>query len=103
MRMMLTFNEEDGKVGVIGKSKGSKGAIKDTAAFIENYAAEHGRTRLRLVHCRNPKAVETLIDTLTKSKVDFEVISIDPCGATIATHLGIGAFGVAMAPAARCE
>ena len=103
MRMMLTFNEEDGKVGVIGKSKGAKGAIRDTAAFIENYAAEHGRTRLRLVHCRNPKAVETLIDTLTKSKVDFEVISIDPCGATIATHLGIGAFGVAMAPAARCE
>ena len=103
MRMMLTFNEEDGKVGVIGKSKGAKGAIKDTAAFIENYAAEHGRTRLRLVHCRNPKAVETLIDTLTKSKVDFEVVSIDPCGATIATHLGIGAFGVAMAPAARCE
>lgn len=44
MRMMLTFNEEDGKVGVIGKSKGAKGAIKDTAAFIENYAAEHGRT-----------------------------------------------------------
>ncbi len=25
MRMMLTFNEEDGKVGVIGKSKGAKG------------------------------------------------------------------------------
>ena len=30
MRMMLTFNEEDGKVGVIGKSKGAKGASQKT-------------------------------------------------------------------------
>lgn len=103
VRMMLTLDEAEGKVGVIGKAKGAKGAVKEAASYIADYVANHGRARLRVVHCRNAKSVEALQSALRDAAVDFEVTSIDLCGATIATHLGMGAIGVAMAPAGRCK
>ena len=101
IRMLLTLDEAEGKVAVIGKAKGAKGVVKELVAYVQNYVAEHGPARLRLVHCRNQKLVDTLLDALREAAVDFEVTSIDSCGATIATHLGMGAIGVAMAPAER--
>lgn len=103
IRMLLTLDEAEGKVAPVGKAKGAKGVVKELAAYIERYAAEHGRTRLRFVHCRNAKLIEALLSALRDAAVDFESVSIDSCGATIATHLGMGAIGVAMAPAARSE
>lgn len=103
IRMLLTLDEAEGKVGVIGKAKGSKGVVREVAAYIGRYAAEHGTVQLRFIHCRNMKLIEALRDALREAAVDFEVVSIDSCGATIATHLGMGAIGVAMAPAARRE
>ena len=101
IRMLLTLDEAEGKVVPVGKAKGSKGVVKEVSAYIQNYVAEHGPARLRVVHCRNAKLVEALLSALREAAVDFEVTSIDSCGATIATHLGMGAIGVAMAPARR--
>ncbi len=103
IRMLLTLDEADGKVAPIGKAKGAKGVVRELASYIERYAAEHGRVRLRFVHCRNMKLIEALLVALRGAAVDFEVVSIDSCGAAIATHLGMGAIGVAMAPFSRRE
>ena len=103
IRMLLTLDEAEGKVAPIGKAKGAKGVVKELTAYISNYAAEHGRVRLRFVHCRNMKLIEALRAALREAAVDCEVVSIDSCGATVATHLGMGAIGVAMAPAERCK
>ncbi len=103
IRMLLTLDEAEGKVAPLGKAKGSKGVVKELAAYIGRYAAEHGCVRLRFVHCRNIKLIEALLAALRDAALDFEVVSIDSCGAAIATHLGMGAIGVAMAPASRSE
>lgn len=103
IRMLLTLDEAEGKVAPIGKAKGAKGVVKEIVAYAQHYVAEHGPARLRLVHCRNTKLVDSVLVALREAEVDFELTSIDSCGATIATHLGMGAIGVAFAPAARAE
>lgn len=97
IRMVLTLDEK-GVVAPFDKVKGAKRQIARCAEFVEEYAKENGPCFVRIVHVRNQKAVDALVKALDETGADYELVSVDYCGATIATHLGMGAFCIAVAP-----
>lgn len=97
IRMVLTLNEE-GVVVPFDKVKGAKRQVARCAEFVGDYAKEHGPCLVRIVHVRNEKVVNALVEALSEIDADYELVSVDCCGATIATHLGMGAYGIAVAP-----
>ena len=100
LNIKLVFSlDEDGRLYSFDKVKGSKGVTKRFVDIIETYAKEQGRVRVRIMHARNYDAVEALTSALEESSVDCEIAAVDTCGATIATHVGVGVIGFAIAPA----
>ena len=75
-----------------------KGTLSYTTLFRSSYVEEHGPARVRLLQARNQKGIDKLVDALADAGVDYETVSVDNCGAIIATHLGMGTLGIAMAP-----
>lgn len=98
IRIMITLSDEDGTVNVFEKVKGQKGQIACMTSFIESYVAEHGPARVRLLHTQNQKGLDKLIESIDEAGVDYELASTDQCGAVIATHVGMGCIGMALAP-----
>lgn len=88
----------DGRLANLDKVKGSKGIVKRFVEAAKAHADEYGPLKLRFMHARNAPDVEKLIEALTASGVEFEVAGIDSCGATVATHAGIGVIGMAVSP-----
>lgn len=97
IRMLLTLVGE-GSVAPFDKAKGSKGQIARCVSFVQDYVAENGPARMRIVHSRNQKAVDAFVAALEETGTEFELVATEFCGATIATHLGMGAIGIAVAP-----
>ncbi|WP_303202764.1 DegV family protein [Raoultibacter timonensis] len=91
--------DETGRLVNLDKVKGSKGIIKRFVEAAVAHAEEYGPLRLRFMHARNGGEVEKLIDALEAEGIEFEVAGIDSCGATVATHAGIGVIGMAVSPA----
>ena len=98
IRLILTL-AQDGSVVPFDKAKGLKGAVARCVDAIAAYEKEHGAVSLRYVHTRNEAAVEKLADALRDAGVTVVKSHVHACGATIATHLGMGAACVAVAPA----
>lgn len=98
IRLIITLTEENGLVNVLDKVKGQKGQISAMTDYLTSYVEEHGPARVRLLQARNQKGIDKLVDALADAGVDYETVSVDNCGAIIATHLGMGTLGIAMAP-----
>lgn len=60
---------------------------------------EQGKQRIRFCHVANEQGVEDLRSALDEAGVEYVDEGSSPCGATVATHLGLGALGIAFAPA----
>ena len=97
VRSLLTI-DETGSVVFFDKARGSKGAIARCIEVLEESAAQHGPLDVRYTHVRNAAAAEKLAAVIEASNAEVASVHADICGATIATHLGLGAWGVAMAP-----
>ncbi|MEG0375998.1 MAG: DegV family protein, partial [Raoultibacter sp.] len=100
LNIKLVFTLDcDGRLVAFDKVKGSKGVIKKFVETAATYAEEYGTLAIRIMHARNQGEVDKLVDALREEKIDFELIGIDACGATVATHTGIGVIGLAIMPA----
>ena len=94
IKPVLTF-DEIGVLRAYDKVRGMSGARKLFASELEKRTAELGRQRVRICHANNPSEAENLRRALEETGVDFEDAGTCICGATVATHLGAGALGIA--------
>lgn len=87
--------EEDGTLHSVGKARGMKGVVKAFVKEIEDAAEAEGKQYLRFCHTRNSAELQAVKDRLAADGVDYVDMGTAPCGATVATHLGMGGFGFA--------
>ncbi len=87
--------KEDGTLYSSDKARGMKGVIKAFANEIEERTARQGKQYLRFCHTRNLEDLQKLKDQLAADGVEYVDLGTAPCGATVATHLGMGGFGFA--------
>lgn len=90
--------DPDGRLIGCDKVKGSKGIIKKYVEVVADHTEQNGPQKLRFMHARNEGEVHKVIEALQDEGIEFEVSGIDTCGATVATHAGIGVIGIAMMP-----
>ena len=98
IRMLFTLSNENGLVLPYDKAKGAQGQIKRCVQFAKDYIDEHGPSVIRIAHARNQGAVDSFVEALKETGAEFELTSVDACGCIIATHLGMGAYAIAIAP-----
>lgn len=97
VRALLTI-DATGSVVFFDKARGLKGAIARCMEVLEQEAAENGALDVRYAHVRNVDAAEKAAAAIAASNAEVASLHADICGATIATHLGLGAWCIAMAP-----
>ena len=98
IKPIFTFNET-GVLVAFGKAKGMRGVIKQYVQNTQKRTEEQGKQRIRFCHVANEQGVEDLRSALDGAGVEYVDEGSSPCGATVATHLGLGALGIAFAPA----
>lgn len=98
IRVLLTLSDKDGRVETLSKVKGQKGQISGMIDFVKSYVDTHGPARVRLLSSRNQKALDKLVAGMDDAGISYELVSIDQCGAIVATHVGMGCIGIALAP-----
>ena len=89
----------DGVLVAFGKAKGMRGVIKQYVQNAQKRTEEQGKQRIRFCHVANEQGVEDLRFALNEAGVEYVDEGSSPCGATVATHLGLGALGISFAPA----
>lgn len=87
--------KEDGTLHAVGKARGMKGVVKSYVKEIEDATAAEGTQFLRLCHTGNIDDLQAIRDQLAADGVDYVDFGTAPCGATVATHLGLGGIGFA--------
>ena len=97
VRALLTLDERGGVV-FFDKARGQKGAVARCMELLEDHSRAHGPLDVRYAHVRNEEAGARIAAALAASDADVASVSANVCGATIATHLGLGAWCIAMAP-----
>lgn len=98
IKPIFTFDER-GVLVPFGKAKGMRGVVKQYVAHVQKRTQEQGKQAIRFCHVGNEPAVESLKRALADAGVDYSDEGSCPCGATIATHLGMGALGIGLSPA----
>lgn len=98
IKPILTFDDR-GVLVSFGKAKGMRGVVKQYVSHIQKRTKEQGKQAIRFCHVGNEPAVESLKQALADAGVDYADEGSCPCGATIATHLGMGALGIGLSPA----
>ena len=98
IKPIFTFNET-GVLVAFGKAKGMRGVIKQYVQNAQKRTEEQGKQRIRFCHVANEQGVEDLRSALNEAGVEYVDEGSSPCGATVATHLGLGALGISFAPA----
>lgn len=100
LNIKLIFKlDDEGRLYSYDKVKGNKGVIKRFVEIVKSHAEKEGRVRIRFMHARNQNEVDNFIKALDESGVDYEAAAIDACGATVATHTGVGVIGFGISPA----
>lgn len=99
IKPMFTFDDE-GILVAHSKVKGMKGVLKAYVELISQATEQNGRQRVRFFHSGCLDNVEKARQMLADAGVDYEDAGASLCGATVVTHLGVGALGVAFLPAA---
>lgn len=97
IKPIFTFNEI-GALTPISKAKGMRGVVKQYVSHAQERTEEQGKQRIRFCHVGNEQGVADIKEALARAGVDYVDAGTCPCGATVATHLGMGALGVAFAP-----
>lgn len=92
--------DDTGVLVAFGKGKGMHGVLKQYAQAVADATKEQGLQRVRFCHCGNGAAVDELKQLLAAKGIEYEDAGTCPCGATVATHLGVGAVGIGFCPAA---
>lgn len=98
IKPIFTF-DETGVLVASGKGKGMKGVMKTYTELLAQATEENGIQRVRLFHTNCAETVEKLQQALADAGVEYEDAGTSLCGATIASHLGVGALGIAFSPA----
>lgn len=98
IKPILTFDDR-GVLVSFGKAKGMRGVVRQYVSHIQKRTKEQGKQAIRFCHVGNEPAVESLKQALADAGVDYADEGSCPCGATIATHLGMGALGIGLSPA----
>ena len=98
IKPIFTFSET-GVLVAFGKAKGMRGVIKRYVQNAQKRTEEQGKQRIRFCHVANEQGVEDLRSALNEAGVEYVDEGSSPCGATVATHLGLGALGISFAPA----
>ncbi|MGI6590171.1 MAG: DegV family protein [Eggerthellaceae bacterium] len=94
VKPIITFDEK-GVLKVTSKARGMKGAENKMRKMVRDATAEEGIQRIRFTHSRNEKELSKLKAMLEADKVKYVDFGTTPCGATVSTHLGTGAIGIA--------
>lgn len=98
IKLVFTLDERGALVNY-DKVKGSKGIVRLLTDVLSEMAENEGPLKVRFLSCRNEKLVSKIASSLEEAGVPFEHDGTDSCGATIATHLGLGAVGLGVVPA----
>lgn len=94
IKPVLTFDEA-GVLKAFDKARGMSGVRKLYVSQLERLTEERGRQRVRICHANNPVEAENLRRALEESSIDYIDAGTCICGATVGTHLGAGALGIA--------
>ena len=100
IKPIFSFNEK-GVLVAHGKARGMNGVIKAYVEEIQQMTEECGTLQVRFCHTGNEAAVEKLKKALDEAGVAYEDAGTCECGATVATHLGLGAVGIGVMPCQR--
>ena len=87
---------EDGKIVPVAKARGSKKALKEMVAQVQDFATKHGKPIIHFLHVQDPGAAEAMQNAVKEAGVEFEVGSAGEIGAVIAAHVGPGTYGFFM-------
>lgn len=98
IKLVFTLDERGALVNY-DKVKGSKGIVRRLTDALAEMAEKEGPLKVRFLASRNDKLVAKIVESLEEAGVPFENEGFDACGATIATHLGLGAVGLGVVPA----
>lgn len=98
IKPIFTFDGR-GVLVPFGKAKGMRGVVKQYVSHVQKRTQEQGTQAIRFCHVDNKPALESLKKALTECGVEYVDEGVCPCGATIATHLGMGALGIGLGPA----
>lgn len=102
IKPIFTFNEQ-GVLVAHGKARGMNGVIKSYVEEIVQMTEEQGPLQVRFCHTGNEEVIEKLKKALDEAQVDYEDAGTCQCGATVATHLGLGAVGIGVMPCQQCQ
>lgn len=94
VKPLISFDEK-GTLKSVMMARGMKGVVKKMAKAIEDATAQEGRQRVYFTHTRNDEELNRLKAQLEADGVDYADFGTAPCGATVATHLGMGGVGFA--------
>ncbi len=97
IKPMMSFDER-GVLKAFDKAKGMNGVIKKYVEKLKEITEEEGIQRVRFCHTRNEKGVEKLKRALEQAGIDYIDCGTCSCGATVSTHLGMGALGMGVIP-----
>lgn len=100
IKPIFSFNEK-GVLVAHGKARGMNGVIRAYIEEIQQMTEEYGTLQVRFCHTGNEAAVEKLKKALDEAGVVYEDAGTCECGATVATHLGLGAVGIGVMPCQR--
>ena len=97
IKPMMSFDER-GVLKAFDKAKGMNGVIKKYVEKLKEITEDEGIQRVRFCHTRNEKGVEKLKRALEQAGIDYIDCGTCSCGATVSTHLGMGALGMGVIP-----
>lgn len=97
IKPIFSFNEQ-GVLIAHGKARGMNGVIKAYVEEIKELTEQYGKLQIRFCHTGNMAAIEKLKKALAEAQIPYEDAGTCECGATVATHLGLGAVGIGIMP-----
>jgi DegV family protein with EDD domain len=80
------------------KVRGVKGLAKRYARIVSDHTRDEGMQRVRFIHTDNEEGIQQIKDLLAAEGVEFHDLGTSIGGSTVGTHLGCGAFGLALMP-----
>ncbi len=94
IKPVFTFDEQ-GMLVAYDKAKGMSGVVKRYVKEIKQRTEAYGVQEVRFLHSRNIDAVNDVRAHLQSEGIEYIDKGDVLCGAIVATHLGVGAVGMA--------
>lgn len=94
IKPIFSFDER-GVLVAYDKAKGMSGVVKNYVKEIQKRTEAYGLQEVRFYHTRNIEAVNDIRAQLQAAGIEYLDKGEAACGATVATHIGLGAVGIA--------